>query len=202
MEEKKYTADSIKSLNGMEHVRLRPALYFEDCFKENNLNSLLTGALCHAIDEYFDNHCNEIIMSAQSHSMHVKYDAGISLEESYGITKAECIMTKIGACSNEKKHLEVGDEFCRLGMAIITAVSDRCELKTVWNKKAGHFIFECGNTVFKRISETDSPEEFTTINFEINRGIFGDFSFDQNDLQLKIIELKKRLPDLKIELLN
>lgn len=186
----------------MEHVRLRPALYFEDCFKENNLNSLLIGALCHAIDEYFDNHCSEIIMSAQSHLMYVKYDAGISLEESYDVTKAECIMTKIGACSNEKKHLEVGDEFCRVGMAVINAVSDRCELKTVSNKKAGHFIFECGKTVFKEISETDSSEGFTAINFEINRGIFGDSTFDRNDLQLKIIELEKRLPHLRIGLLN
>ncbi|WP_294283978.1 hypothetical protein [uncultured Chryseobacterium sp.] len=202
MEEKKYTADSIKTLEGMEHVRLRPNLYFEDCFKENNLNSLVFGALCHAIDEYFDNNCSEIIVNAKSNSLLVKYNAGMSLDKSWDLTKAECIMTKIGACSNEKKHLEVGDEFCRVGMTVINAVSDRCELKTVWNKKSGHFIFERGETVFKEISETDSSEDFTTISFEINSEIFGDFVFDRNTLELKIIELKKRLPDLKIELLN
>ncbi len=186
----------------MEHVRLRPNLYFEDCFKENNLNSLVFGALCHAIDEYFDNNCSEIIVNAKSNSLLVKYNAGMSLDKSWDLTKAECIMTKIGACSNEKKHLEVGDEFCRVGMTVINAVSDRCELKTVWNKKSGHFIFERGETVFKEISETDSSEDFTTISFEINSEIFGDFVFDRNTLELKIIELKKRLPDLKIELLN
>lgn len=186
----------------MELVRLRPNLYFEDCFKENNLNSLVFGALCHAIDEYFDNNCSEIIVNAKSNSLLVKYNAGMSLDKSWDLTKAECIMTKIGACSNEKKHLEVGDEFCRVGMTVINAVSDRCELKTVWNKKSGHFIFERGETVFKEISETDSSEDFTTISFEINSEIFGDFVFDRNTLELKIIELKKRLPDLKIELLN
>ncbi|WP_295212352.1 hypothetical protein [uncultured Chryseobacterium sp.] len=202
MEEKKYTADNIKTLEGMEHVRLRPNLYFEDCFKENNLNSLVFGALCHAIDEYFDNNCSEIIVNAKSNSLLVKYNAGMSLDKSWALTKAECIMTKIGACSNEKKHLEVGDEFCRVGMTVINAVSDRCELKTVWNKKSGHFIFGRGKTVFREISETDSSEDFTTISFEINGEIFGDSIFDQNELQLKIIELKTRLPDLKIELLN
>ncbi len=186
----------------MEHVRLRPNLYFEDCFKENNLNSLVFGALCHAIDEYFDNNCSEIIVNANSNSLLVKYNAGMSLDKSWALTKAECIMTKIGACSNEKKHLEVGDEFCRVGMTVINAVSYRCELKTVCNKKSGHFIFEHGKTVFREITETDSSEDFTTISFEINGEIFGDSIFDQNDLQLKIIELEKRLPDLKIELLN
>lgn len=202
MEEKKYTAYSIRSLEGMEHVRLRPHLYFEDCFMENNLNSLIFGALCHAIDEYFDNNCSEIVVNAITNSLYIKYDAGMSLEKSWDLTIAECIMTRIGACSNEKKHLEVGDEFCRVAMTVINAVSDKCELKTVWNKKSGHFIFEKGKTIFKEFSESDSSEEFTAISFEINREIFGDSIFDRNDLELKIIELKKKLPDLKIELKN
>lgn len=203
MEEKKiYTVESLIAIDPMDHVRLRPKMYFEDCFKENNLNSLVLGVLCHAVDEYFDNNCSEIIVNAQSTSMNVKYDAGMSLEKSYDLTKAECIMTKISACSNEKKYLEVGDEFCRVGMATINAVSHRCELKTIWNKKSGHFIFEHGKTVFQAISEADSSEEFTTISFGINREIFDDFVFDRNTLELKILELEKRLPDLKIEILN
>lgn len=123
LEEKKYTANSIQSLEGMEHVRVRPKMYFEDCFKENNLNALVFGSLCHAIDEYFDENCSEIIINAVGNSLKIEYNAGMSLEKSRDLTTAECIMTKIGACSNEKKHLEVGDEFCRVGMAIINAVS-------------------------------------------------------------------------------
>ena len=60
MKEKKYTAYDIQSLENNEHVRLRPELYFEDCFKEHNLNSLALGAMCHAVDEYFDSNCTEI----------------------------------------------------------------------------------------------------------------------------------------------
>ncbi|SEW13914.1 DNA gyrase subunit B [Chryseobacterium wanjuense] len=202
MEEKKYTASSIQTLEEMEHVRLRPQMYFEDCFKENNLNSLVFGALCHAIDEYFDNNCNEIIINADGNSFNVKYNAGMSLEKSWDLTKAECIMTKIGACSNEKKHLEVGDEFCRVGMTTINGVSEKCELKTIWNKQKAHFIFEKGKTVFKEISKTDIFEDATTISFEIDKEIFGNFVFELNDLQLKINSLKEKLPNLKIELLN
>ncbi|WP_326983699.1 hypothetical protein VUJ46_03915 [Chryseobacterium sp. MYb264] len=200
MEEKKYTASSIQTLEGMEHVRLRPQLYFEDCFKENNLNSLVFGSLCHAIDECFDNNCDEIFVYASGNSLKIKYNAGMSLENFWDLTKAECIMTKIGACSNEKKHLEVGDEFCRVGMATINAVSDKCELETSWKKQRGHFIFEKGKTVFKETSTTDISEECTMISFEINKEIFGNSVFELNDLQLKINSLKEKLPNLKIEL--
>ncbi|GAA4166120.1 hypothetical protein GCM10022217_39370 [Chryseobacterium ginsenosidimutans] len=200
MEEKKYIASDIQSIEGMEHVRLRPQLYFEDCFKENNLNSLVFGTLCHAIDEYFDDNCTEIIINAEKNSLRVKYNAGMSLEKSWDLTKAECIMTKIGACSNEKKHLEVGDEFCRVGMTTINAVSEKCELKTIWNKQKGHFIFEKGYTVFKEISETEISENSTIISFEISKELFGDSIFELNDLQLKLNSLRERLPNLKLEL--
>lgn len=200
MEEKKYTGSSIQTLEGMEYVRFRPKMYFEDCFKENNLNALVFGSLCHAIDEYFDNNCDEISVYVSKNSLKVKYNAGMSLGKSWDLSVAECIMTKIGACSNEKKHLEVGDEFCRVGMTTINAVSDNCELITIWNKQKGHFIFEKGQTVFKEIVETNIFENYTTISFEIDKEIFGDSIFELNDLQLKINSLKERLPNLQIKL--
>jgi len=200
MEEKIYTESNIKTLDGMEHVRLRPQLYFEDCFIDNSLNSLVFGALCHAIDEYFDGNCNKIDINVNQEILRVEYNAGMSLEKSWDLTKAECIMTKIGACSNEKKHLEVGDEFCRVGMTTINAVSEKCELITIYNHQKAQFIFEKGYTVFKEIVETEIVEESTTINFEISKEIFGDFTFELNDLKLKFNSLKEKLPELKIEL--
>lgn len=203
MEEKKiYEVESLIRVDFMDHVRLRPKMYFEDCFRENNLNALVFGSLCHTIDEYFDENCSEIIINAVGNSLKIEYNAGMSLEKSHDLTIAECIMTKIGACSNEKKHLEVGDEFCRVGMAIINAVSEKCELKTIFSRQEGHFIFEKGKTVSKEIIKTDNSEDFTTISFEISKEIFGDSVFELNDLQLKLNALKERLPNLKIETNN
>lgn len=203
MEEKKiYEVESLIHVDFMDHVRLRPKMYFEDCFRENNLNAIVFGSLCHAIDEYFDGNCHEIFIYANGNSLKIEYNAGMSLEKSHDLTIAECIMTKIGACSNEKKHLEVGDEFCRVGMAIINAVSEKCELKTIFNRQKGHFIFEKGKTVSNEIIKADNSEDFTTISFEISKEIFGDFVFELNDLRLKLKALKERLPNLKIETSN
>lgn len=200
MEEKKiYEAHSLLHIDSSDHVRLRPKMYFEKCFQDNNLNTIILGAVCHAIDEYFDGNCNEIIINTEAMSFTVKYNAGMSLEKSHDLTKAECIMTKIGACSNEKKHLEAGDEFCRIGMAAINAASEKCELVTICNKQKGHFIFENGKTVFREIVKTEVSEEFTTISFKINKEIFRDFTFELNDLRLKINILRAQLPGMKLE---
>ena len=94
----------------------------------------------------------------------------------------------------------MGHEFCDVGMTPINAVSEKCELKTIWNKQKDHFIFEKGKTVFKEISETDISEESTTISFEISKEIFGDVIFQLNDLQLKLNSLREKLPNLKLEL--
>lgn len=200
MEEKKYTAEKIQSLEGVTHVRLRPQLYFQECFDEKNLNSLVADALCHAVDEYFDGNCTEISIGINGNLLTIEYNAGMSLEISHNSTKAECIMTKIGACSNEKKHLEVGEEFCLLGMATINAVADQCELNTIWNKQSGHLIFEKGYTTSTEIISSDEPENSTKIRFEMSKEIFGDSTFEMNDLQSRLDSLRERLPNLKMEL--
>ena len=72
------------------------------------------------------------------------------------LTYAEVIMTRVMACSNLKKHLAVGQEFCGLGMAIINFASESCKLTTLWNNKKGVFQFENGETVSKKIESYES----------------------------------------------
>ena len=161
---------------------------------------MVADALCHAVDEYFDGNCNKISIGVNGNLLTLRYNAGISLEVSHNLTKAECIMTKIGACSNEKKHLEVGKEFCLLGMATINAVADKCEVNTICNKKSGHLMFEKGYTTLTEITSCESSEDFTKISFEMSKEIFGDSTFEMNDLQSRLNSLRERLPDLKMEL--
>ncbi len=76
MEEKKiYEAHSLLHIDSSDHVRLRPKMYFEKCFQDNNLNVIILGAVCHAIDEYSDDNCNEIIINTEAMSFTVKYNA-------------------------------------------------------------------------------------------------------------------------------
>lgn len=200
MEDKKYIESEIKTLDWKEHVWLRPALYFEKCFEEKNLNSIVLEVFCPAIDEHFDNNCSEIKVGINKNLVQIKYNSGMELRETYENTVAENFMTKLMTCKNEKKHLEVGEEFCLLGIATINAVAEKCELNTIWNRQKGHFIFEKGNTIFKEIYNTDILENSTEISFEMSKEIFGELTFEFDDLQLKLNSLRERLPNLKLEL--
>lgn len=199
-EKKQYEIESLIMIDYKDHVRLRPHMYFQDCFEKNNLNSIVIGALCHAIDEYLDYHCDTIFIKVKENFFEISYNAGMSLELVNDITKAECIMTKIGACSNEKNYLEVGAEFCRIGMASINAAAKKCELSTVWKNQKGNFIFDHADIISRNISSIEDPGEFTIIKYEMDKEIFGDLSFEMNDLQLELNKLKEKLPNLKTEL--
>jgi len=199
---KTYTADDIDSLSGITHVRMRPEMYFQTCFKEKTLDNILLETLCHAFDEYYDGNCSEIQFYINKDSFSINYNAGMSLSSSYGLTKAEAIMTSIAACSNMKKHLAIGEEFCSIGMATINAISEVCKLKTVSNKKKGIFVFEKGKTEAKVIKEDTTSKDYTEIYFKIDKEILKDLLFTSKGIKEKVNYINSRFKDLDIKLID
>ncbi|MBX7226344.1 MAG: hypothetical protein K1X55_09960 [Chitinophagales bacterium] len=191
--------DSIRALEVGEHIRMRPKMYFEKCFSENSLDSLPFEVLCHAFDEYFDGNCDEIELTVWKNSFSIKYNSGMSLEKyiNENITKAEIIMTEIRACSNLKKHLAVGQEFCGLGMATINFASDKCKLTTVWNNLKGTFEFQNGKTIRKNIESFLSEVSWTEILVQPNNLLFENLHLTSKGIEEKSSEIIKRLKDLK-----
>ena len=199
----KYTSENIRALDGGEHVKMRPKMYFEKCFSENTLDALPFEVLCHAFDEYFDGNCNDIKLTVWTNAFSVQYNAGMSLAKSdYNLTVAEIIMTKIGACSNLKKHLAVGQEFCGLGMAIINFASEKCKLTTVSNHKKGEFEFEDGIIKSKHIEPTDDASAQTEIYIKPSASIFENLQFTAQGVKEKATEINKRLDMLNLVLVD
>jgi len=197
----KYTPDDIKALSAGEHIRLRPRLYFEKCFSENSLDILPFEVLCHAFDEYLDGNCSEIKITVHRDSFSVNYNAGMSLEnKGDNLTIAEMIMTKIYTCSNQKKHLEVGQEFCDLGMATINLAAEQCQLRTIWNQKKGLYIFENGETKSKHIESVGEEDNWTEIFVKPNPSIFGNLTFTSKGIKARSAIISEKLTDLKIEI--
>jgi DNA gyrase subunit B len=197
---KEYSESDIQSLDSLDAIRLRPRLYLSECFEENNLNSIAVESLCHAIDEHIDGNCSNIEITANQLFLSLKYDAGISLESIDDISKAEAIMTKLFACKNEKKHLAVGDDFCKVGIMTVNAVSEKCELETVCSYKKGSFVFEKGKVVSKKIEDVEGKSDFTFLQFVFDKQIFGELVFDFESLDKKLNKMRLRFPDLKIKL--
>ena len=200
---KEYTADDIQALEAGEHVRMRPKMYFEKCFSENSLDSLPFEVLCHAFDEYFDGNCNEIELTVWKNSFSLKYNVGMPLSVRYeDLSNAEIIMTKIGACSNLKKHLAVGQEFCSLGMATINFASEKCKLTTLWKNKKGTFEFENGKTKTRNIETFKSEDSWTEIIVEPNKSLFENLQFTSKGVKEKATEIEKRLAKLNLVVID
>jgi len=199
---KEYTSDDIQSISSREHVRLRPKLYFRKCFSEKTLDSLPFEVICHALDEYYDGNCKEIKLAIWNDYFVVEYDVGMPLKKMKNddLTYAEIIMTRMMACSNLKKHLSVGDEFCEIGMSTINFASESCELTTVWHNQKGTFIFENGETKSKKITSNKSDESWTKIHVKPLKGIFGNLKFTSKGVNEKAKKINDQLTDLNIKI--
>lgn len=198
MSKEEYTSDNIQSLSGRAHVLLRPRMYFEQCFSEESLDAIPFEVLCHAFDEYFDGNCKEIQLTVWKDSFSIKYDVGMPLRKIkyQEFTYPEMIMTKMMACSNLKKHLAVGQEFCSLGMATINFASEKSTLTSVWQHQKGTFEFEYGELTSREIVAYDTQESWTEIFIQPNKSIFKELQFTSNGIFERVTKIKKRLPDL------
>ncbi len=197
----KYLPEDITALSFGEHVRLRPQLYFQNCFEKQNINDLIFESLCHAFDEFLEGNCKNIhITLHQNNSFTIKYDAGLSLEKlkQENLTHAEVIMTQLRACSNHKKHLSVGDEFCEIGMATINMISNQCILSTIHKNIKGEFLFRDGETISKTLTFTTALYERTIITFVPNKKIFNNLGFSIERILESKNKIKERFPNLNV----
>lgn len=201
---KKYIESDIQALDGINHVRMRPSMYFDRCFKEKTLNPLIFESLCHALDEYYDKGCSNIKIDLFEDAFKVAYNSGMSLKllkhESY--TRAEAMMTRIAACSNMKKHLHVGHRYCNIGMATLNAVSFPCKLKTVSNHKKGIFVFEKGKTVSKLLIDNVEEKDHTALYFKLDPTIFKDLKFSYQKMTSELEKIKDDFKGLDFKLIN
>lgn len=194
-----YQADNIQSLGFQEAIRLRPRLYFSKWFEAGSMDAFALEFLCHALDEYFDGNCTRIALNLHESGLHIRYDAGISLEETTGgISKAACILTVAMACSNEKKHRAVGDEFCEIGIAALNAASISCSLKTVSNYRKGKLEFAYGKTVSVQIEACSESEEYTEFTIVPDYQLFEGLKLSVEGIRLKAAALQNKLPGLSI----
>lgn len=193
----------ISTLNGLEMVRRRPMMYIGS-FGTKAILSFMLEALCHALDEATEGLCNEItILYNAPFGLYIKYNYPMPLETHLksGRTKAEIMLTVIGACSNLKKNTKIGDIYCQAGMAALTALCKTMYVYTSNKKEAYEFLFSNGKE--KRIKTINSIGSMhTTINFSLDNDLLGFEIRDMFDeLKLSVDKLKEEFPsvDFKIE---
>lgn len=201
-----YTANDIEVLEGLDAVRKRPLMYVGDLDAEGLADRMLSQAYCHAIDEALDGAAVTIKTELVSPTIAVvSYNVGIplSVHPTSGHRVARIFLTLHAGCSNLKKHVSVGSEFCELGLAVLNALSEACEADIVSNGKAACYRFSRGCLEGEpEITSTDAAER-TTLRIQLDAECLkGNVVFSVDRLRRITDPIASKIASLRFEFIT
>src|SRR3989344_4891310 len=204
--EKKYTAESITVLEGLEGVRKRPAMYIGSTSKDG-LHHLIWETVDNSVDEALAGYCKNIqIYLNEDGSATIEDDGrGIPTENhpQYKISAAEVALTKLHAGGKfNKESYKVSGGLHGVGISVVNALSKKLILEIKRDGKIHSQEYSRGisKTKLQVIGKTKEDETGTKVTFWPDEEIFSTVKFDYSYLETRLREIAFLNAGLKITL--
>ena len=193
-ESDEYGAKSIQTLEGLEAVQKRPAMYIGST-DARGLHHLVYEVVDNAIDEALAGYCDTIEVTIHDDGSVSVSDDGrgipVDIQEEHGIPAVEVVMTILHAGGKfDNKSYQVSGGLHGVGVSVVNALSKWLEVEVkrdgaVWKQRFDHGDPEYG---LKRVRDLEPGEETgTTVRFWPDDDIFetGDFGFSTLESRLR-----------------
>ena len=181
----KYSADNIQSLEGMEHVRMRPSMYIGDV-GVRGLHHLVYEVVDNSIDEALAGYCDTISVIINPDNSVTVEDNGrgipVDIHKKEGVSALEVVMTKIGAGGKfDKGSYKVSGGLHGVGVSVVNALSTHLTATVYRDGKIWEQEYERGVALYQVKEKGAADKRGTKVTFLPDTEIFQqtiEFSYD------------------------
>ena len=181
----KYSADNIQSLEGMEHVRMRPSMYIGD-IGVRGLHHLVYEVVDNSIDEALAGYCDTISVIINPDNSVTVEDNGrgipVDIHKKEGVSALEVVMTKIGAGGKfDKGSYKVSGGLHGVGVSVVNALSTHLTATVYRDGKIWEQEYERGVALYQVKEKGATDKRGTKVTFLPDTEIFQqtiEFSYD------------------------
>jgi len=181
----KYSADNIQSLEGMEHVRMRPSMYIGDV-GVRGLHHLVYEVVDNSIDEALAGYCDTISVIINPDNSVTVEDNGrgipVDIHKKEGVSALEVVMTKIGAGGKfDKGSYKVSGGLHGVGVSVVNALSTHLTATVYRDGKIWEQEYERGVALYQVKEKSVTDKRGTKVTFLPDTEIFQqtiEFSYD------------------------
>ena len=181
----KYSADNIQSLEGMEHVRVRPSMYIGDV-GVRGLHHLVYEVLDNSIDEALAGYCDTISVFINPDNSVTVEDNGrgipVDIHKKEGVSALEVVMTKIGAGGKfDKGSYKVSGGLHGVGVSVVNALSTHLTATVYRDGKIWEQEYERGVALYQVKEKGKTEKRGTKVTFLPDTEIFQqtvEFNYD------------------------